>query len=217
MAAEEKFLKRMQLVFVFTGFYVAGTALEFVCCTIAHLLLGGGATGRGELLLLALMLMLGGISTFIILIAYVLAAIFFLIMLYHATEQARGFKMPYTYGSPGMAAGCWFIPFANLVLPYVTMRDLLRSAADSTEQKRRDLIVGFWWAGYLVLDVYGSIFFVMNRFSDHKPDIGTATLQLSANGALQLVTGCLFWWMLSIWKDMHVKALKIESTPIVQV
>jgi hypothetical protein len=60
--------------------------------------------------------------------------------------------------TPGWAVGWWFIPFANVVLPYLTVRELWKASdpeASAIDWKTRSgaAIVGFWWAGRLVTQV----------------------------------------------------------------
>lgn len=74
----------------------------------------------------------------------------------HANLNALGAaNLSYT---PGWAVGWWFIPFANVVLPYLTVRELWKASdpgAGATDWKRRGGagIVGFWWAGRLITQV----------------------------------------------------------------
>ena len=74
----------------------------------------------------------------------IVAIIFFFVWLYRVVAMliARGDRPRY---SPGMAVGCWFIPFANFVMPPMAIADawrrVLRTGAG---------VVGGFWALYLV-------------------------------------------------------------------
>ncbi len=54
---------------------------------------------------------------------------------------------------PGMHAGSWFIPFANLVLPFQNVRDLwVRLLPD-----RATTILGWWWGTWIGSAVLGRV------------------------------------------------------------
>ena len=64
--------------------------------------------------------------------------------------------------SPGWAAGWWFIPFANILMPFLTMRELSKAShprAGAVDWKARAThpILGFWWAAWLGYSVVRSI------------------------------------------------------------
>jgi hypothetical protein len=211
----DKFIKRLYLIFLLSGFYVVGAAVMCLCYYAVYRMTGEGVLGDGALLVRRSAVLLGLLSARVVTLSYYVTAIFFLIMLYNAADEAARFKTPFTYCSPGMAAGCWFIPFANLVMPYLVMRNLLRSAADSTDQRRRDLLVSLWWAAFLAKGLYGTGIFLMRTFAtDQKPDIGYLSIEIILDGILMLLASGLFLWMLYVWKDMHVTALPVEDHPV---
>jgi len=51
--------------------------------------------------------------------------------------------------SPGWAAGGWFVPFANFVIPYLCLRDLWRGCGD--ERPLPKLYLAAWIASYVLL------------------------------------------------------------------
>lgn len=51
------------------------------------------------------------------------------------------------YLSPAWAAGCWFVPIANLVLPYVAVRDIW--AASRPGERWNVVLVATWWIAWL--------------------------------------------------------------------
>jgi uncharacterized protein DUF4328 len=60
--------------------------------------------------------------------------------------------------SPGWAVGWWFIPLANIVVPYLAVRELWKASdpeGGAIDWKTRGgaAVVGFWWAGRLVTQV----------------------------------------------------------------
>jgi uncharacterized protein DUF4328 len=86
----------------------------------------------------------------------------------HANLRARGVQnLRFT---PGWAVGWWFVPFANLVMPYLTMRELWDNAgmtktAERGVPRRRPLVV--WWFVYLasLLVTLGGIGALISTFA----------------------------------------------------
>jgi hypothetical protein len=72
------------------------------------------------------------------------AAILFLVLLHGVYKNLHARGAPLRY-SPGFAVGSWFIPFANIVLPYLAVRDAFRFATG----KGAGLVLG-WWLVYML-------------------------------------------------------------------
>jgi hypothetical protein len=98
--------------------------------------------------------------------------------------------------TPGWAVGWWFIPFANVVLPFLTMRELWRASdpqSGSTEwlARRTTPLLGFWWAGWLVTQTLFQIGRGIDRDLKTIGDLrGEAWFFIAGNFAL-VVTGVL--------------------------
>ncbi|WP_232662793.1 DUF4328 domain-containing protein [Pseudonocardia sp. TRM90224] len=73
------------------------------------------------------------------------AAIVFIVWLSRARENAERISPAAPMRlAKGWAAGSWFVPFANLVLPVIVVLDVWRASAPSAEQRGGGL-VGLWW------------------------------------------------------------------------
>jgi heme/copper-type cytochrome/quinol oxidase subunit 2 len=95
-----------------------------------------------------------GIIIWVILIAGVL----WLIWQHRAHANLRALGVGELKYSPGWAVGWWFIPFANVVMPFLTMRELWKAndpEAGSIDwvARRATPILGLWWAGRLVTQI----------------------------------------------------------------
>ncbi|MCH9680861.1 MAG: DUF4328 domain-containing protein [Deltaproteobacteria bacterium] len=69
--------------------------------------------------------------------------IMFLVWIYRVIKGARAAGVMTKY-SPGMAVGGWFIPIANFVLPWLTVRDGLRAV------QRPTVLAGLWWIIWII-------------------------------------------------------------------
>lgn len=81
----------------------------------------------------------------------------FLLWMNRAYKNLQAFGATTLRRSSGWSVGGWFIPFANLVLPYQSMKDIwLGSDPDRTEypvewwgRGGRTTVVGWWWGLWL--------------------------------------------------------------------
>jgi len=98
--------------------------------------------------------------------------------------------------TPGWAVGWWFIPFANVVLPFLTVRELWKASdpeSGSTEwlAQRTIPLLGFWWAGWLLTQVLFQIGRGIDRDLKTIGDLrGEAWFFIAGNLSL-IVTGVL--------------------------
>jgi hypothetical protein len=93
--------------------------------------------------------LIGGVSS----LAGITTVVIWLVWQHEVTANlwARGF--PGLRTTPGWAVGWWFVPFANLVMPFLAVREVdRRSSTDGTVRTDRGL-VGWWWAAYLLSTV----------------------------------------------------------------
>jgi Ca2+/Na+ antiporter len=90
--------------------------------------------------------------------------VLFLFWIYRANRNARTLgarEMRYT---PGWSVGWFFVPFANLVMPYKVLREIWSASSDpgNANAKPSSAIVGwlwfFWLTNYVVTYVVGAMF-----------------------------------------------------------
>jgi hypothetical protein len=99
---------------------------------------------------------------------FVPTAIAWLLWQHRAHANLRALGVANLSFSPGWAVGWWFIPFANIVMPYLTVRELWKASnpdAGALEWKARGgaAIVGFWWVGRLSMQALFQIGSVLSR------------------------------------------------------
>jgi hypothetical protein len=103
---------------------------------------------------------------------YVVTAAAFLVWLHRAYKNLPAFGVR-TAHSPGWAVGYWFIPFANLVRPYQTVKemwikgdpgmDFSERVAEPVTSPRPTTLVGVWWGFWLVSTIFDRFY---GRFAD---------------------------------------------------
>ena len=132
------------------------------------------------------------------LLMFLPTALAWLLWQYRAHANLRALGVANLSYSPGWAAGWWFVPFANIVLPYLTVRELWKASgpdAGAIEWKARGgaAIVGLWWAGRLAMQALWQLGAALGR---DAPDVTTTTTSsaLLLTGDLVLVA----WAVLAI-------------------
>lgn len=155
-------------------YVTAGTELML---SLASLL----TAGEEENLAVAIAVGLLGIG---LLAVYITTVVFFLRWLHLSvrTANALGHDIGVT---PGWAVGWWFIPFANLVKPYHTVRGVL--SALGGERAVHSAKVGLWWTCWLGGNILSNVSTRMDGMSDLAPAIGLVASVVSTFAAVLAV------------------------------
>jgi len=87
-----------------------------------------------------------------------ITAVVWLIWQFRAHTNLRALGAAQLKYTPGWAVAWWFIPIANIVMPYLTMRELYKAsdpAAGSVDWATRGGagLLGMWWAARLITQV----------------------------------------------------------------
>jgi len=79
----------------------------------------------------------------------------------------------YLQFSEGWAAGCWFVPFLNLVRPYQIMREIWDKTQERAQQGtqfpviKSASILGLWWFLWIVTNIASNIYTRIVLSGDH--------------------------------------------------
>ncbi len=88
------------------------------------------------------------------LLLFVLTVIFWLLWQHRAQANLTALGVQGLRFTPGWAVGWWFIPFANLVMPFLAMGELTRAsapeAAGSSSPRKVDALLAWWWAAWVM-------------------------------------------------------------------
>jgi hypothetical protein len=127
----------------------------------------------------------------LIVLGIVGGAIAWLIWQFRAHRNLRALGAQGLRFSPGWAVGWWFVPFANFVMPFLTVTELYKASdagGGSIEWKRRPAhpLLGFWWAAFVGSRVLASVSSVVapNRLSTVGPEITQAGVVIAADAVL---------------------------------
>lgn len=169
-----------------TGFSNAcsGVLLFALKDTVARL--NSGAEPSNEDAVAALALLGVGCGTFAV---YIAAAVLFAVWFYRTVWNAKCTDPTNKQLSPGLAAGGFFIPFANLVIPIMQALAARRVYEAALAQRGGANVLpsvgllGGWWALWIISNIVSSV----SRITDSlgaAPEIGAACD--AAGGVLSL-------------------------------
>jgi hypothetical protein len=112
-----------------------------------------------------------------------------------------------TSWSPGWAVGGWFIPLANAVLPWLTVRDALKSLGKPTA------LAGVWWIAWLLVIPLTMLQTFMRQLMI-LPELGAALRDLPPDVTNRIfeLSSSLFWPHFLLDTGVWVLLLLIVST-----
>lgn len=149
--------------------------------------------------LVALLLIVVWVITFLLCIIYTCRITFRMMKNLNALE-APGERM-----SPTMAVVWYFIPFANLFLPYRAVKQIWNGTFElAAEPGPDDGVILLWWLFWIGANITGNISFRMSLEAGGMSDIGphnvelyTASLWVGVASTVLSVLAC--WFMLKVF------------------
>ena len=90
---------------------------------------------------------------------YLITSIPFLMWIYRANLNCRGFGANEMKFTPGWSVGYFFIPFVNLVRPYQAMKQIWQASHDPMNWQLQPVspILGWWWALWILSNIMGHL------------------------------------------------------------
>lgn len=160
---------------------------------------------------LVLVIFLLALAEFII---YLTTVVFFLVWLYRAHDNLRALaptsRLDY---SPGWAVGSFFIPFANLVVPYRAVREVWQNSGPPEEALLSapgpPAFFPIWWLFWLLAGFAGNISLRLS-FTESVPQ-STATIISIVASALSIVAAAFAYLVVdSIDKRQEETSAKLK-------
>lgn len=152
---------------------------------------------------------------------YVVTVIFFSIWIVRAHHNVRGFGANGMTISPGWAVGYFFIPFINLVRPYIAMSELWRASKRPNRwSSLKSGIVPYWWGLWIVSNILGNIVGRMHLRANDLQSLSQATevdiLHSSIETVLAIVALCMVWRIQKMqedWVNTPIEVITEDSFP----
>ena len=124
------------------------------------------------------------------LVIYVTTVVFFCVWLYRAADNLRALNPAnQPEYSPGWAVGSFFVPFANLIIPYRAVREVWQKSSPPNEfllaEPGPPTYFPTWWLFWLLAGFAGNVSLRLS-FNEHI-DVQTATIISIVASALSIV------------------------------
>ena len=131
------------------------------------------------------------------LVLFVGTAIVVLTWLYRANAKARALGAEDMMVSPGWAVGWFFVPLANLVMPYIAMRELWKASANPRDWQLAPapLAIPLWWAFWLASGIAGAVS-VMLALQPEKDALAAADAAVALSELLSIPAALLLAWII---------------------
>jgi hypothetical protein len=119
---------------------------------------------------------------------FIITGIFFLIWIYRANLNCRGFTTQEMEYTSGWSVGWFFIPFANLYKPYRAMKEIWNISENPNDWKNQNgsgLLV-FWWTLWLLSGFLGQLSFRLALNANTVSSLQTATVVSIISGIIDI-------------------------------
>jgi Domain of unknown function (DUF4328) len=93
------------------------------------------------------------------LVVVVLTGIVWLVWQHRSQANLHAARLRELHYTPGWAVGWWLIPFANLVKPFQTVRELWKASGGEEEWwlSKTSPVIGWWWGSWLASAALGRV------------------------------------------------------------
>ena len=141
---------------------------------------------------------------------YIATVIMFLMWLYRASNNIAAFGEPREY-SAGWAVGSFFVPFANLAIPYRAVKEIWKKSDPSAEDSLlyTPSPPGYfpaWWGFWIVMNVANNIYFRMTMAdapADSAAIVGIAS---------EVLTIAAAWFAILVVRDIDRRQTERSQT-----
>ncbi|HYI65127.1 MAG TPA: DUF4328 domain-containing protein [Allosphingosinicella sp.] len=131
------------------------------------------------------------------LVLIIATAIFFFIWIYRANANARALGADDMSATPGWAVGWFFVPFANLVMPFMTVRELWKASVRPRDWQLvpAPVAIPLWWAFWLASNITGAIAATIGLQTMSEP-VPTADTLAALSELLSIPAALLLAWII---------------------
>jgi hypothetical protein len=122
------------------------------------------------------------------LLVALVALLFFLVWIRKAKKAEIELGMKDIEFSPGLSVGCFFIPFANFVFPFQSLRELWKGSVNPLDWKSQKTpsLVGWWWGLWLAYSIFPWVVSLQSKADVSIAGLKTTTILLMISSALAI-------------------------------
>ena len=120
------------------------------------------------------------IIAIVFLCTFIVTGITFLKWIYRANLNSRGFGAPNMEFTSGWAVGWYFVPFANLIMPFKVMKEIWQVSGNPQHWKGEpgSPLLGWWWGLWLTSNFLGQLSSALSKHIKDAESLKTATITL---------------------------------------
>ena len=135
-----------------------------------------------------------GLQLLVQIAVFLIAAILSLKWIYRANLNARRLGAKELRFSPGFAAGCNFIPFVNLWLPYRAMQEIWRASTNPEhwQAQKTPVLFPIWWSLWIVWSLVSQIGYRVGENAKEMPALLAANGLIIASNVLEIALVAAF-------------------------
>ena len=164
---------------------------SFVTIGVMKRVIAGEVVEQAELS--AIDLRAGAIGV-LVLVLLLVAGVLFCLFMPRANRTARAFGSMMSM-SPRWAAGCFFVPIANMWLPYQAMKEIWQGS-DPDPNERPPLVpvpglIKWWWGMYLLHGIGGWTVYIASKDAKQAQDLINSSTVDIATSALSIIAALL--------------------------
>jgi hypothetical protein len=148
---------------------------------------------------------------------FIITVIVFVMWFYRAHANLRPLGARHLTYTDGWAAGCWFVPFLNLVRPVQIAQEIWRhsdpsdAARSGLHQSGNSTLIGFWWAAWLISNVIANISMRMGMEVNSPQSLKSATVaDIIADIASMIAAAFAIAVVIAIDIRQNTRALKLR-------
>ena len=132
--------------------------------------------------------------------------------LYLANANARALGATDLMGWPGLAVGWFFIPLANLFMPYMTLRDMWRASANPRDWQAASApaVILIWWVCWLAAGIAATIAFRLQIEFPYEAGEAMEIFYFISN-CVSIPAALLFAWLIGRIQAMQERARLAET------
>ncbi len=127
-------------------------------------------------------------------------------------------KINYLKYEEGWAAGCWFVPFVNLVRPFQIMQELFNETIAYLKKVNQEIpfntntaLMGFWWTFWIIDNIIGQIIFRFARNAETIEQLTTLTIGYIIESSLSIICAFIIIKIIKDYSKLETLLFKVHE------
>ncbi len=130
-------------------------------------------------------------------------------------------KINYLKYDEGWAAGCWFVPFVNLVRPFQIMQELFNETIAYLKKMKQEIpfdtntaLLGFWWTFWIIDNIIGQVIFRYARNAETLDQMTTLTVGYIVESSLSIICALIIIKIIKDYSKLETLLYEVNDEDI---